>query len=85
MGAITSTVLWLGLRQHAALAAELQTAPNGLQWIDTIEGTGPAPVKGALIRSVQSWALEALVTFSISCLSCTLLYLISHGMHDKYC
>ncbi|GAX84965.1 hypothetical protein CEUSTIGMA_g12386.t1 [Chlamydomonas eustigma] len=59
MGTVTTTALWLGLRQHAAMAVEFQTAPNGLQWIDTVEGQGPTPVKGALIRCHYTGRLKS--------------------------
>ena len=29
------------------------TAPSGLKWLDTQEGSGPAPTKGANIRQLQ--------------------------------
>ncbi|KAL4451176.1 hypothetical protein ABPG77_009248 [Micractinium sp. CCAP 211/92] len=39
--------------QHAAAAEEcaFQTAANGLQWCDVVEGSGDAPVQGAMIRA----------------------------------
>ena len=38
---------------YATDAAEFQTALNGLAWKETLVGSGPAPVKGALIRCMQ--------------------------------
>ena len=34
----------------ATAACEFAIAPNGIQYCDTQEGTGPEPVKGSLIR-----------------------------------
>ena len=34
----------------AASPDDYKTAPNGLKWLDTQEGTGPSPVKGATIK-----------------------------------
>lgn len=34
----------------AANFDDYKTAPNGLKWLDTQEGSGPPPVKGANIR-----------------------------------
>lgn len=34
----------------AASFADYKTAPSGLKWLDTLEGSGPPPVKGANIR-----------------------------------
>ena len=57
--AVTATSgLWsAGIRPRRSMAAaaaagggELQTATNGLAWRETLEGSGPAPVKGSLIR-----------------------------------
>lgn len=35
---------------NAASSDDYKTAPNGLKWLDTQEGTGPSPVKGATIK-----------------------------------
>ncbi len=52
--------LLLGLSMPAAAMAAgsdadegYSTAPNGLQWKDTKEGSGAAPVKGSLIRCTK--------------------------------
>lgn len=59
VAAAASSGLWsAGIRPRRAMAAaaaaaaggELQTATNGLAWRETLEGSGPAPVKGSLIR-----------------------------------
>lgn len=34
----------------AAVVAELKTASNGIQFVDTLLGTGSTPTKGSLIR-----------------------------------
>jgi hypothetical protein len=38
---------------------EYQTAPNGLQWVDSVEGSGEAPVKGARIRAHYRGRLQS--------------------------
>ncbi|KAF5833011.1 hypothetical protein DUNSADRAFT_10932 [Dunaliella salina] len=35
----------------ASAGGEMNTAKNGLQWVDELEGSGPAPVKGARIKA----------------------------------
>jgi len=35
----------------ASAGGEMNTAKNGLQWMDELEGSGPAPVKGARIKA----------------------------------
>jgi len=59
LGAATFTIagatLFASKRCMAAISGaagtgDLQTAANGLAWRETVIGSGPAPVKGALIR-----------------------------------
>jgi hypothetical protein len=33
----------------ASAGGEMNTAKNGLQWIDELEGTGPSPVKARML------------------------------------
>jgi hypothetical protein len=50
-GASSSLVVpGLAMAATSGSEGEFQTAPNGLAWKETAVGSGPAPVRGSLIR-----------------------------------
>ncbi|KAL4422899.1 hypothetical protein ABPG75_009096 [Micractinium tetrahymenae] len=51
MGAALVAAQQQGQPAAAAEECAFQTATNGLQWCDVVEGSGDAPVQGAMIRA----------------------------------